>query len=190
MIAQTKTSPADLAQKKKNRVKIGKKTPGRSLLLRRDPSLLGVLGSLEILGPSIRRSPLSLEIDHRPLLPLLLSDFPEIEPRTPPCLRRDCSPTKSSKVKVSFPPFPLFLPLLFVFLCAAAGDESRQFLVGERDLYFGLFSVDFFSTENSHRLTVDRSSSKRSAPIRIRLAVIYFPLHKYHLLNTIRGIKG
>ena len=87
-------------KKKKNRVKIGKKTPDRSLLLRRDPSILGVLGSLKILGPSIRRSPLSLETEHRPPPSLFLPVFPDRSRGHRLVSRRDCSPVGSPEAEV------------------------------------------------------------------------------------------
>ena len=125
----------------------------------------GLLGPLGVLGPPIR-IPFSLEIGHRPLPSLLLSDFSEIEPQTPPCLHRDCSLTKSPEVKVSFPPFPFFLPLLFVLLCAAAGNKSRRFPVGERDLCFGLFPMDFSGTDDRNRSPATLLHDRGSGPCR------------------------
>ena len=87
-------------------------------------------------------SPL-LRIDYQPPSSLFLFDFLELEPRSPPYFRRDCSPTRSPEVKVSFPPFPLFLPLPPMPLRAAAGDRCRRFSIGERDLCFGLFPMNF-----------------------------------------------
>ena len=70
-----------MREKNENRGEIGKKTPDRSLLLRRDLGESGVLGPLRDLGLSIRRPSPSLEADHRSSFLLFLSDFFELEPR-------------------------------------------------------------------------------------------------------------
>ena len=79
--------------------------------------------------------------------------------------RRDCSPVGSPEVEVSFSPLPLFFLLLSVPLCATAGDECRQFLVGEEIPIWPLLPFGF----PAPTITTDRrpclSEPGRVAPL-------------------------
>ena len=155
---------------------IGKKTPGRSLLLRRDPSTLGVLGPLEILGPSIRRSPLPLETEDRPPPSLFLSVFLNRSRGYRSDSRRDFSPARSLEVKVSFssssPLSSSSSPCICVWLPTIKVADFRS---GKGPLFLGLFSLNFptpaIGIDRRPCLLRDRGSGPRRPPTSAAVAV-------------------